>query len=600
MPMKFSPSFTRGMRQLNLPVTFLIALLQRTPVLKLAIATEEFVLSSPLGAVLKSALATAASLGAVHTLAGATELAPSKSSPASATVGTPFTVAFDITGTISSADWWTVSGAIPPGLTFDGGVTSGRVNVALLVLSGTPTTPGSYTFTLVAGDPAGGDSPPFSYTVMVSGPAVSAPSFTTQPQSETVTVGANVTFTSAASGSPTYQWRKNGNSITGATSASLSLTNVQVTDAGTYTVVATNAGGSTTSAAATLTVNALPAVEFTTQPQSQAVSVGANVTLSVVATGSPTFQWQKDGVDIAGATSATLMLSNVQKADTGTYAVVATKGQAFTSDIAIVHVGERSYLSNLSVRATLSAQQNLIVGFVVSGGAKPILIRAGGPALNSTFGVTGYLPDPQLTLYGSNGSIQATNQDWPDTLAASFERLGAFPFVSGSKDAALEESVSGPATAHAPAGSAGGLQLVEVYDAGTAGGAALANVSARNHVGTGDNILIAGFVIEGSNKKHVLIRGVGPGLNFQFGLTGILNNPKVTLYTSDGAVIASNDNWSSSLTSTFARLGGFDLENGSQDAALVVALEPGVYTAQVAGADGGTGEALVEIYDADP
>jgi hypothetical protein len=160
--------------------------------------------------------------------------------------------------------------------------------------------------------------------------------------------------------------------------------------------------------------------------------------------------------------------------------------------------------------------------------------------------------------------------------------------------------VSGPATAHAPAGTAGGLQLVEVYDAGTDDGSALLNVSARNRVGTGDDILIAGFVIVGSSKKHVLIRGVGPALNFKFGVAGALNDPKVTLFTSSGTAITSNDDWSDSLASTFARLGAFDLQSGSKDAALFVALDPGVYTAQVAGADGGTGEALVEIYDADP
>jgi hypothetical protein len=252
------------------------------------------------------------------------------------------------------------------------------------------------------------------------------------------------------------------------------------------------------------------------------------------------------------------------------------------------------------VRATLAAQQNLIIGFVVAGGAKPILTRAAGPALNSTFGVTSYLPDPQLTLFSSSGVVLATNQDWNASLTPTFASLGAFAFVTGSKDAAFLQTVSGPATAHAPAGSGAGLQLVEVYDAGTNDGATLANVSARNRVGTGNDILIAGFVIAGSNKKQILIRGVGPGLTYKFSLGGVLADPKLTLYASDGTPILTNDNWSASLASTFALLGAFDIQNGSKDAALLVQLAPGVYTAQISGADGGTGEALVEIYDADP
>jgi len=100
-----------------------------------------------------------------------------------------------------------------------------------------------------------------------------------------VTAGANVTFTVAATGTPTptYQWRKNGANLSGATSASLMLTNVGIADAGSYDAIATNAAGSATSTAATLIVQTLPAI--TTQPQSQTVVAGSNVTFTVTATG---------------------------------------------------------------------------------------------------------------------------------------------------------------------------------------------------------------------------------------------------------------------------------------------------------------------------
>jgi hypothetical protein len=236
----------------------------------------------------------------------------------------------------------------------------------------------------------------------------------------------------------------------------------------------------------------------------------------------------------------------------------------------------------------------------VNGGSKSILVRAAGPALNSTFGLSDYLADPQLTLFNAQSQPIDTNDDWDAALATTFASLGAFSFVSTSKDAALLQTLAGANTAHAPAGSAGGTQLVEVYDAGTSNGVKLVNVSARNYCGTGNDILIAGFVIAGSGKHSVLLRGVGPGLTHKFGLTGVLADPKLTLFNAQNQPIDTNDNWDATLATTFSTLGAFDLAAGSKDAALLVELDAGVYTVQVQGADGGTGETLVEIYDAAP
>ena len=158
---------------------------------------------------------------------------------------------------------------------------------------------------------------------------VTAPAITTQPASQTATVGTNVTLTVAASGNPapTFQWRKDGISIGGATFASFSLSNVQLGDAGSYSVVASNGAGIATSDAAVLTINsAAVAPAFTTQPTSQAVLAGGSVTFIAAASGSPTptFQWKKDSVAINGATNASLILNNVQFSDGGSYTVSAT------------------------------------------------------------------------------------------------------------------------------------------------------------------------------------------------------------------------------------------------------------------------------------
>ena len=158
--------------------------------------------------------------------------------------------------------------------------------------------------------------------------AVSVPVTITQPPlSQTVVVGSAVNFAVAASGTTPlrYQWRFNGtNDLPGATNASLVLTNVQVAQAGRYQVEVGNAVGAVSSADAVLAVTVPPAI--TQQPQSQTVSAGADVTLTVAASGTAPlgYQWRLAGVELPGATDATLLLRNVTAADAGDYTVLAS------------------------------------------------------------------------------------------------------------------------------------------------------------------------------------------------------------------------------------------------------------------------------------
>ena len=156
--------------------------------------------------------------------------------------------------------------------------------------------------------------------------------------------------------------------------------------------------------------------------------------------------------------------------------------------------------------------------------------------------------------------------------------------VAGSRTA----QVSGPA-------GSGGVVLVEVYDAVASTQPRLVNVSARSQVGTGDNILIAGFVVDGSVAKTLLIRAVGPTLA-GFGVGGALTDPKLEIFQGQTKKVE-NDNWSTVAEATAAAVGAFALGAGSRDAALLVTLPPGQYSAQVSGVAGGTGEALVEVYE---
>ena len=210
------------------------------------------------------------------------------------------------------------------------------------------------------------------------------------------------------------------------------------------------------------------------------------------------------------------------------------------------------------------------------------------------FGVPGVLADPRLELF--NGAVKINeNEDWTATLAPVFALVGAFALTNGSKDAALLASVTGAHSAQLK-GPGSGVVLVELYDADAGTAVRLVNVSARNAVGTGANIMIAGFVVDGTVGRTLLIRAVGPTLG-AFGVPGVLIDPKLEILNSSAVKLVENDNWSSTLSATATSVGAFPLVAGSKDAALVVTLPPGAYSAQVSGIANGTGEALIEVYE---
>ncbi|MCX6943602.1 MAG: immunoglobulin domain-containing protein [Opitutales bacterium] len=382
-------------------------------------------------------------------------------------------------------------------------------------------------------------------TLSVSASAT-APSITTQPSNQTVTAGGAASFTVAASGSPTptYQWAKGGVNVAGATSASYSISAAASLDAGDYTVVVSNTAGSVTSNVATLTVNVMPGI--TSGPITQAVYATSSLTLSVSASGTApmSYQWYRDGMAISGATSSTYTISSAVFGDAGTYTVKVTNGAgSVTSSAATLTIVEMpTRLTNLSVRIGAGTGDNtLIVGFVVSGagtsGAKPLLIRAVGPTLAS-YGVTGTLIDPNLELIAQGASTAlASNDNWGGNVQVTSvgNPVGAFPLSSAlSKDAALYLTPSsGVYTAKVTGvGGTSGIALAEIYDAsGSAYSATtprLTNVSARAQVGTGDGVLIAGFVVDGTASRTVLIRAVGPTLG-TYGVGGVLADPQLEL-----------------------------------------------------------------------
>ncbi len=264
-------------------------------------------------------------------------------------------------------------------------------------------------------------------------------------------------------------------------------------------------------------------------------------------------------------------------------------------------------LANLSVRSQAgTGDQTLIAGFALGGGAgsKSLLVRAIGPTL-SAFGVTGPLADPLLEVAPLGGVKVATNNGWGGTTALknAFTSVGAFPLSPDtSKDSALVFSpTSGAYTASVTSASnTTGVALVEVYDAGTGNTPRLNNVSARSLVGTDADALIAGFVVNGTMPKKLLIRASGPSLA-TFGVGGTLVDPVLTVRPlGSDSVVATNDDWggTAALKAAFASVGAFAFTlDTSKDAALVVELPAGAYTATVSGKNSTTGVALVEVYE---
>jgi ribosomal protein L27 len=345
-----------------------------------------------------------------------------------------------------------------------------------------------------------------------------------------------------------------------------------------------------------VTLTLLPTI--TTQLSTSSVAAGGAASFSIVASGTAPFsyQWRKDGVAISGATSPTYTIASTKSSDAGSYTVVVTNSAgSVTSNSATLAVSALPRLYSLAVRTALDANQILIVGFTMSGGAKNVLLRAVGPTLGA-FGVPGTMADPKLDLY-SGSSLITSNDNWggSSSLAATFQSAGAFAYASAtSLDAALVASINGGRTAHVY-GPAAGAVLVEGYDVGTGDAQRFTGLSARNRVGTGANILIAGFSLSGEGMRNLLIRAVGPALG-GFGVTGVLADPKLEIYQGS-TKIGENDNWSSMLSNAFSSVGAFQLTPGSKDAAITISLPANAYTVQVSGADGGVGEALVEIYE---
>jgi hypothetical protein len=260
--------------------------------------------------------------------------------------------------------------------------------------------------------------------------------------------------------------------------------------------------------------------------------------------------------------------------------------------------GAQPQLFNISTRLHVDTGDSVgIGGFIITGPApKKVILRAIGPSLQGS-GLSDVLADPILELHDAGGGLITANNNWRDDEASASElaTMGLMP-ANDAESALVINLLPGHYTAII-GGNNGttGMGLVEVYDGALAADSQLANISTRGFVGTGDHVLIGGFVIGGNGRGNgrVVIRALGPSLS-AFGITGVLPNPVLALKNANGSTVISDDDWQDSQEMEINQTGLAPTE--MHESALVTSLSDGNYTAIISGQNDATGVAVVEIY----
>ena len=251
---------------------------------------------------------------------------------------------------------------------------------------------------------------------------------------------------------------------------------------------------------------------------------------------------------------------------------------------------------NMSTRGLVGSGDNVLIGgFIITGtDPKSVVLRALGPSL-SGFGVSGVLADPVLNVYNSSHTLIGTNDNWQsDPNHFVVESNGLAPANLAESAIALSLAPGAYSVVVSGKDPAPGIGLVELYDISPLSHSTLGNISARGSVGTGDNVLISGFIVGDVGSSTVVVRAIGPSLA-SYGVSGVLSDPTLTIYDSSGSVIASNDNWLDDINWVDVRKNTLSPAD-PRESALVLHLPAGKYTAIVSGANGATGNALVEVY----
>src|SRR6266478_4197613 len=343
-----------------------------------------------------------------------------------------------------------------------------------------------------------------------------------------------------------------------------------------------------------------------------------------------TTQIQLTASNSCGTVMATLTLT-VQPAPssgpviTSGTSITARTGQAFSFEVFTIGGSSTARLSATGLPPGLSADPvtGIISGIPTADGSFGVTLTVtdGAVTTTSTLQLT-FTSDPAIpVIISPRETTLATGQFFTYTIVApssdhtgtTFILIGTLPF--GLSFDAATGTISGTYNPHFQNGGAllGNVQLIATNSSSTAtstlaffqqvSGTAK-NISTRLAVGTSDNVLIGGIIIQGNAPKKVIIRAIGPELT-QYGVPGALQAPFLELHDVSGALIAQNDNWGTTIqggvitSDQVAEIQASGLAPGdSHESAIISTLEPGNYTAIIRGVpDGTTGVALVEVYD---
>ena len=244
-----------------------------------------------------------------------------------------------------------------------------------------------------------------------------------------------------------------------------------------------------------------------------------------------------------------------------------------------------------------------IGGFIITGSApKHVLVRSIGPSL-TRFDIPNVLADPVLELHGPGAFATITNNNWRDTQQAQIQATNLAP--THDLESAIDVTLAPGAYTAIVAGNGSnntGVALIEVYDLDQAAPSRLANLSTRAMVGSGGDIVIAGFILSNNSvDDRIVLRGIGPSLApGSFPANAVLANPILELRDSNGALLVTNNDWQDNPTQAAELTAAGLAPTNNVESAIAVSLPPGLYTALLAGLNNGTGIGLVEIYDRGP
>jgi hypothetical protein len=272
-------------------------------------------------------------------------------------------------------------------------------------------------------------------------------------------------------------------------------------------------------------------------------------------------------------------------------------------------------LGNISTRSSVQTGDNVVIGgFIVQGiGPKRVIIRAIGPELTH-YGVPDALANPILELHDCTGALIGSNDNWQFTIIGGIItqdqgleiRNSGYAPGNPLESAIIADLTPGNYTAIVRGlNNMTGVALVEAYDLSPGTNSILGNTSTRSFVQTADNVMIDGFIIQGTQPKRVIIRAIGPELSAPpFNIPNALVNPTLELHDSTGALIASNDNWQFTIIGgIITHDQGVEIRDSGHapgnplESAIIADLPAGSYTAIVRGVNNTTGMALVEVYD---